>query len=79
MYSSKFSMWDIGIGNLSCYLYCRYLVLRSFGKKSADAEDPLAHFGSYDRHSNDSPKKPWSLGPHPATLEGFNPLNKVGL
>lgn len=79
LYSSKFSLRDVGIGNISCYLHWRYLVLYSFGEKSADAEDLLARFGSYGWHSTDSPKKPWSLRPHPATLWGFNPLNKVGL
>lgn len=48
LYSSKFSLQDIGIGNISCYLHWRYLVLYSFGEKSADAEDLLAHFGSYE-------------------------------
>lgn len=48
LYSSKFFLQDTGIGNISCYLHCRYLVLYSFGEKSADAEDLLAHFESYE-------------------------------
>lgn len=70
LYSSKFSLQDIGIGNISCYLHWRYFVLYSSGEKSADAEDLLAHFESYEWHLAGTPKKPWSLCPHPATRKG---------
>lgn len=69
LYSSKFFLQDTGIGNISCYLHCRYLALYSFGEKSADAEDLLAHFESYEWRLAGTPKKPWSLCPHAATLK----------